>query len=95
MSPREERTGYSLNGEPGAAHIHPSITMHITNLAKPIAAAVLLLAPGLLVSCSNTRQDALENRQSRMDSRTDARAQRWQTRGEREDARAQARFDAM
>jgi hypothetical protein len=52
-----------------------------------------------LSSCSSTtvqesRQQGLENRQSRMDSRTSARQQRWETRAEREEARIDARFDS-
>ncbi|MEO7319567.1 MAG: hypothetical protein ABIZ56_11310 [Chthoniobacteraceae bacterium] len=62
--------------------------------------AVALLGSSILFSgCStpgvqDARASGLENRQSRMDSRTSARQDRWQVRGEREDARAKARFDS-
>ena len=67
--------------------------------AQLIAAIVLLGSSILLSACStpgvqDARASGLDNRQSRMDSRTSARQGRWQERGEREDARAKARFDS-
>ena len=49
----------------------------------------------LLSGCAqDARTDSLENRQSRMDSRTEARTERRQIRSDREDARVKARMDA-
>ena len=68
-------------------------------LARLIATVTLLGSSIFLSACStpgvqNARASGLENRQSRIDSRTSARQARWQERGEREDARAKARFDS-
>ena len=66
----------------------------------PIIALVALLGASIFLSActspgvQDARASGLDNRQSRMDSRTSARQDRWQERGEREDARAQARFDS-
>ncbi len=64
-----------------------------------IAAVVLLGASIFLSGCSSSgvqdaRASGLDNRQSRMDSRTSGRQDRWQERDEREDARSRARFDS-
>ena len=69
------------------------------SLTQLIGAGALLGSSILFSACATSgvqdaRASGLENRQSRMDSRTSARQERWKVRGEREDARAKARFDS-
>jgi hypothetical protein len=58
------------------------------------ASAVIFCSACSSPDVQNTRAAGLENRQSRMDSRTGARQERWKVRGEREDARAAGRLDS-
>jgi hypothetical protein len=59
-----------------------------------VASSSLLLSSCSSPSVQEARLSGIENRQSRIDSRTAARQERWRIRGEREDARAAARFDS-
>lgn len=67
----------------------------MTTKQTPRTIAIALASISLISGCaSDARNEGLENRQDRMDSRNESRVERRQLRGDREDARVKARMDA-